>query len=289
VSAGGSLEQLRERNLARAEEHEQAARDLMLQVREHEQKAKACHLQAERESRGLEGERVVGAVLDELGAAGWRVFHDRRLPGSVANIDHIAVGPGGIVAIDAKAYRGQAVIVGDELRVGGRRRVNELDAVIRYARTVAATVRAGMPHLGTVVAYPVICFSGSVALPMPVTLRDVTLIEHGVLGQWMRSLPPFLPPQLVWQIGEVIEVGHPPRTGPPASRLMHQDRRPERAPQAAPQLTAQPEPGAPRSCAGAIPVSAVPTPASAVPLATLAVLMLALVALVALVADWLFA
>ena len=146
-----------------------------------------------------------------------------------------------------------------------------------------------MPHLGTVVAYPVMCFFGSVALPMPVALRNVTLIEHGVLGQWMRSLPPFLPPQLVWQIGEVIEVGHPPRTGPPASRLMHQDRRPERAPQAAPQLTAQPEPGAPRSCAGAIPVSAVPTPASAVPLATLAVLMLALVALVALVADWLFA
>lgn len=169
-----------------------------------------------------------------------------------------AVGPGGIVVIDAKAYRGHAVIVGDELRVGGRRRVNELDAVIRYARTVAATVRAGMPHLGTVVAYPVMCFFGSVALPMPVALRNVTLIEHGVLGQWMRSLPPFLPPQLVWQIGEVIEVGHPPRTGPPASLLMHQDRRPERAPQAAPQLTAQPGPGAPRSWAGAIPVSAVP-------------------------------
>ncbi len=215
MGAGGSLEQLCERSLARAQEHERAAHDLLLQAHEHEAKAKACRLAAGREARGLAGERVVGAVLDELGAAGWRVLHDRRLPGSVANIDHIAVGPGGIVVVDAKAYRGQAVIVGDELRVGGRRRVKELEAVLRYARTIAATVQAGMPQLSAVVAYPVMCFAGSVALPMPVAVREVTLIEHDVLAPWFRSLPPFLPPQLVRQIGEVIEAAHPPRTGPP--------------------------------------------------------------------------
>ena len=43
-----------------------------------------------------------------LGGTGVRLLHDRRVPGhGQANIDHIAVGPGGVTVIDAKTRRGK--------------------------------------------------------------------------------------------------------------------------------------------------------------------------------------
>ncbi len=216
VRAGASLEQMCERSLARAAEHEQAAQRLLAEVQEHEAKARVYRAQAGRESAGLEGERVVGAVLDSVAAAGWRILHDRRVPGSTA-IDHIAVGPGGIVVVDAKAYSGSATIAGDELRVGGWRRVDEVDAVSRYARTVAATVGSALPELGAVTATPVMCFARPVGLPAPVSLRGVILAEHEALAAWLCSLPPFLGQKTVEQIAEVIDAGHRPRTEPAPS------------------------------------------------------------------------
>jgi hypothetical protein len=54
--------------------------------------------------QGASGERIVGARLDKID--GIEVLHDRRIPGSRANIDHIAIGPGGVYAIDAKLHGG---------------------------------------------------------------------------------------------------------------------------------------------------------------------------------------
>jgi hypothetical protein len=53
---------------------------------------------------GAIGEHIVGVALDGLGGDGVLVLHDRKIPGSRANIDHIAVGPSGIFVIDAKHY-----------------------------------------------------------------------------------------------------------------------------------------------------------------------------------------
>jgi hypothetical protein len=50
--------------------------------------------------RGASGERIVGARLDRI--PGIEVLHDRRIPGTRASIDHIAIGPGGVYVIDAK-------------------------------------------------------------------------------------------------------------------------------------------------------------------------------------------
>src|SRR5699024_9308893 len=38
------------------------------------------------------------------------VLHDRRIPGSRANIDHIVVTAGGVWVIDAKRYRGRPAL-----------------------------------------------------------------------------------------------------------------------------------------------------------------------------------
>jgi Nuclease-related domain len=52
--------------------------------------------------RGASGERIVGARLERID--GIELLHDRRIPGTRATIDHIAVGPGGVYVVDAKLY-----------------------------------------------------------------------------------------------------------------------------------------------------------------------------------------
>jgi hypothetical protein len=64
--------------------------------------------------RGAIGEERLGARLNALAADGLAVLHDRRIPGSKANIDHIAITPGGIWVIDAKRYKGRP-----ELKIEG--------------------------------------------------------------------------------------------------------------------------------------------------------------------------
>lgn len=56
---------------------------------------------------GARGEELLGKRLDGLTERGVQVLHDRRIPRTTANIDHIAVGPSGVFVIDAKRYQGR--------------------------------------------------------------------------------------------------------------------------------------------------------------------------------------
>ena len=62
---------------------------------------------------GAIGEERLGARLDQLatsgapGPTGVMVLHDRRVPGTRTNIDHIAVTTNGVWVIDAKRYKGR--------------------------------------------------------------------------------------------------------------------------------------------------------------------------------------
>lgn len=54
--------------------------------------------------QGAVGEERVGADLEAARIRGIEVLHDRRLPRSKANIDHLVIAPAGIWVIDAKRY-----------------------------------------------------------------------------------------------------------------------------------------------------------------------------------------
>ncbi len=71
-------------------------------------------------AKGARGEELLGQRLnDELDGKAV-VLHDRKMPGTSANIDHIVIGPNGVWVIDAKRFDGEV-----ELRdVGGRRRTD---------------------------------------------------------------------------------------------------------------------------------------------------------------------
>lgn len=63
---------------------------------------------------GAIGEEKLGSRLDSLVSESIAVLHDRRIPGTKANIDHIAITQAGIWVIDAKRYKGRP-----ELKVEG--------------------------------------------------------------------------------------------------------------------------------------------------------------------------
>ena len=63
---------------------------------------------------GARGEELLGRQLDGLTGQGVRVLHDRRIPRTKANIDHVAVATSGVFVIDAKRYKGRP-----QLRVEG--------------------------------------------------------------------------------------------------------------------------------------------------------------------------
>jgi hypothetical protein len=53
------------------------------------------------------GERRTARLLAPLERHGWVVLHDLAVPGSRANLDHLALGLGGVFVIDSKHYRGR--------------------------------------------------------------------------------------------------------------------------------------------------------------------------------------
>lgn len=110
--------------------------------------------------RGAIGEERLGARLNALAADDLTVLHDRRIPGSKANIDHIAITPGGIWVIDAKRYKGrpELKIEGGILRprlekllVGRRDCTKLVDGVLKQVDVVRDLV-GDVPVIG------VLCF-----------------------------------------------------------------------------------------------------------------------------------
>ena len=75
----------------------------------------------ERWLRGAAGEVATAELLDRLPPRDWVVFHDLAVPGSRANIDHLAIGRTGVWVIDTKTTRGRARRGLFGLRLGDRR------------------------------------------------------------------------------------------------------------------------------------------------------------------------
>lgn len=139
---------------------------------------------------GAVGEERLGRRLNEFATAKLRVLHDRRIPGSRANIDHLAVTPTGVYVIDAKRYRGRP-----HLRVEGgllRPRVEKLLVGTRNCTPVVdgviKQVTAVRDHLDDCVpVHGVLCF---VDADWPLIAGSFT--TRGVEALWPKKLYPKL-------------------------------------------------------------------------------------------------
>jgi hypothetical protein len=89
---------------------------------------------------GALGEERTAELLRPLEAQGFRVMHDRLMPCSRANIDHIVVGPPGVFIVETKNYGGKLRVRHGEVWVAGRRKTAIVAQAQREAAAVAAVI-----------------------------------------------------------------------------------------------------------------------------------------------------
>lgn len=116
--------------------------------------------------QGAAGEaRTAARLAKHLAGSGVGLLHDRRIPGhGHANIDHLAVGPGGITVIDTKTHRGRIRVerVGglfsrrrQVLLINGRNRTNLVDGIERQIELVrGAVVHPNLPEVRGALCFP---------------------------------------------------------------------------------------------------------------------------------------
>ena len=105
---------------------------------------------------GAQGELRTGRLLEPLEGEGFRILHDRRIPGSRANIDHVVIGPPGIYVVETKSLGGSLQIRDNDVFVAGRRRTKMIDEVKREAVAVQTALAAELAANGWTVS-PIIC------------------------------------------------------------------------------------------------------------------------------------
>ena len=160
--------------------------------RRQREKAERLIRAAERWERGAAGEAETATHLEALRAQGWVVFHDVRWPGRPrANIDHIAVGPGGVFVIDSKNWAGSIAVRDDVLVQNGRRRES---AVVGAGE--AALAITGI--LGNLPATGVLCFVRDEAVAG--WARDVMVCSTSTLADMLTSRPQVLHPSAVARV-----------------------------------------------------------------------------------------
>jgi Nuclease-related domain len=110
--------------------------------------------QARAWQRGAAGERQTARLLDRLGRDGYVVLHDLAMPDSVANVDHLVVGPSGVFVIDSKQWTGQVHQSSDGLIWHNHYRLDRTLATIHWQADTLGRL------LGIPVA-PLICVHGA--------------------------------------------------------------------------------------------------------------------------------
>jgi hypothetical protein len=166
--------------------------------------------------KGAVGEEALGANLNKLANERLVILHDRRITRSRANIDHIAITPGGVFVIDAKHYAGRVAkrdfggwFNSDTRLYVGRRDCTKL---VLSSEDQAEVVRDALTPLGfsDVQVLPVLCFVGaewgvfastfafgSVLVTWPKALYDLLRkdaeVETGVIQETARHLAATLP------------------------------------------------------------------------------------------------
>ena len=186
-TAGASARREHERRVAKREDRIRTRHPrlggLILAVTDEPQSTRAWE-------RGAVGEEKLARRLDELLARGARVLHDRRIPGTRANIDHIVVGPAGIFVIDAKRYKGRPHLRveggifrprTEKLMVGSRDCSKLVPGVARQVDLVTAAIQKSDPN--SVPVRGMLCF---VDADWPLFGGDFTIAAIEVL--WPKKI-----------------------------------------------------------------------------------------------------
>lgn len=140
---------------------------------------------------GAKGERAVAARLARVSTKGVISLHDRKIPGSKANIDHIAVGPTGIFVIDSKVVSGKISTRAtgpifnrgpSKLFVGGRDKTRDIESMGRQV-SVVKNALDDIPWAAGITITPMLALVGA-----EVGLFENPRTVQGVWVGWPKAM-----------------------------------------------------------------------------------------------------
>jgi hypothetical protein len=167
--------------------------------------------------RGSRGEQKLAEAL--AGLPEIKLLHDRRVPGTKGNIDHVVIAPAGVFVVDAKFYKGMIQIrdVGGLLNADKRLYVGRRDCshlaenmgwqVEAVQRALEAATFRPLPHVA-----PVLCFVDSEwpLLFPPEVYKGVRLEGMRSIKKLVLSMPG-LEPEMISRIHHALASAFPPK------------------------------------------------------------------------------
>lgn len=165
---------------------------------------------------GALGELEVANHLDALSPE-WTVLHSVPIGTRGSDIDHIAVGPGGVFTINTKFHEGGNVWVGSRrLLVNGQKtdhlRNTRYEAQ-RVARLLERTLRRTVPVTG------VIALVGIRRLTFKSRPDDAAVLRAGELARWLHRQPPAFSPEQLALVAAAVSAPSTWSAAPPEPDL----------------------------------------------------------------------
>jgi hypothetical protein len=153
--------------------------------------------------KGIEGETVIAERLQELRADGYEILHDLPLDDTLEagpNIDHVAIGPGGIFIIETKyrsKARGEQIhFDGRTLTIGSADATKAVDQTLGNARRIAEILHETTGR--TVQTQPILVFPGRwyIRDTRPKGRKNpIWVLNDKQLTKWIRNERPTLSPE----------------------------------------------------------------------------------------------
>jgi Nuclease-related domain len=145
---------------------------------------------------GARGERATARRLRRLEHDGYLVLHDLAIPGSLANIDHLVIGPSGVFVIGSRRYRGRIRQTQDGMLWHGRYPQAQVLATLWWEARLVGDALALGPHVPVtpllVIHRAIVPWGGLMVAGMPVTgpdgLPELLLREPVLPGEEVRWL-----------------------------------------------------------------------------------------------------
>jgi hypothetical protein len=164
-------------------------------------------------AKGARGEKELADAL--AGLPDVVTLHDRSVPGTRGNIDHLVIAPAGLFVVDAKHYEGRLRIrdrgglfrTDNRLYVGGRdcsKLAENMGWQVKAVETLLASVEVAMP------VTPVLCFI-DVDWPLlfaPSSFRGVRLEDPKSLRKLITATPA-LDAAAIEKLARILAAGFP--------------------------------------------------------------------------------